>query len=99
MKPLCAKWFESVRRRFAESDLILSLLKCLALFHDTQLAFIEQDGDKALVSSNHLCAAQMIAALCKNGRTHVLVATHKVDALLLTNTTLARQRGHDAFTL
>ena len=53
MKPLCAKWFESVRRRFAESDLILSLLKCLTLFHDTQLAFIEQDGDEVLHALVH----------------------------------------------
>ena len=53
MKPLCAKWFESVRRRFAESDLILSLLKSLTLFHDTQLAFIEQDGDKVLHALVH----------------------------------------------
>ena len=53
IRSLCAKWFESVKRRHPESDLILSLLKCLATFHSTQIAFIEQNGGNVLHSLVH----------------------------------------------
>eukprot|EP01084_Bolivina_argentea_P177032 306224_1 len=91
IKPLCNKYKEFIKYKYGETELILNILKYLSTFKDTQIQFIEQNGDNILnilvnqhINNNDLYASQIISSLSKNIKTHKLIAIKKIYSLLLT---------------
>jgi len=87
IKPLCAQWFESIKKRYPEGDLVLSLLKCLATFHQTQTQFIQQHGDSVLkyLVNNHGNDSHGNGNSLNNNTTKSISTNHNNAAIIISS--------------